>query len=242
MSNGWIKLQRFAEELLDNDQDSYLLMSQIAFRALRKESIFNKHNLKPGQALIGDYLSCGLSEQRYRDAKTRIEKKYKFATFKGTNKGTIATLLNSEFCDINLESENEQKNETRTNRERTENEQRTTKEEEKKLRNEEAKKKEKNKKENSSKIQFRDFITLTQSEYDSLKTKYGIDLFNSMLDILNSYKGRSGAIYKSDYHAMSAGSWVLKEAEKQKSDSKTESKEPKFSSSKTIVFDEEVVL
>ena len=139
MSNfGHIKLQRAAEELFLIDGDAYLLLTQIAFRANRRESKYNKHNLKTNEALVGDYENCHLSEQRYRDAKERIELKYKLATFKGTNKGTIATLLNTEIFDINPENKNDQKNEQRTTQERTRNEQRTTNEEAKK---EEVKKK-----------------------------------------------------------------------------------------------------
>lgn len=95
---------------------------------------------------------------------------------------------------------------------------RTTKEEVKKRR---SIKKEKYKKENppidkkqpSAKIAYREFVTLTPQEYSNLLALHRQDKLDRMLDILNSYKGRSGKIYLSDYHAMSAGSWVLREAE-----------------------------
>src|SRR5690349_10116982 len=106
--DGFIKIFRQTEELLENDPDAYLLMSQIMFRALRSHSKFNRYDLEVGQALIGDYENCGLTRQRYRDALERIVKKYKIATIKRTNKGTVATILNTEFCDINLEQENQQ--------------------------------------------------------------------------------------------------------------------------------------
>jgi hypothetical protein len=138
--DGYIKLNRKSEELFESDPDAFLLMSQIMFRALRKDSPYNKHKLIPGQSLIGDYKNCGLSRQRYRDAQERIEKRYKLATFKGTNKGTIATILNLEFCDINIEDNNQQNNQQRTNKEPTENQQGTTKEEVKKERKKEGKK------------------------------------------------------------------------------------------------------
>jgi hypothetical protein len=38
-----------------------------------------------------------------------------------------------------------------------------------------------------------------------------------MLDILNSYKGRSGKTYESDYFAMDAGSWVVQSAKERNS-------------------------
>jgi hypothetical protein len=158
IKHGFIQIQRQAEELFESDLDAYLLMTQIMFRALRKESKYNKHKLQINQALVGDYKAISLTRQRYRDAMDRIENRYRLASFKGTNKGTIATLLNVEFCDINCEKTNHQTNEKeptenhqeeitkfhkletyiektgtyddqRTIKEPTENHQRTTKEE-----------------------------------------------------------------------------------------------------------------
>jgi len=128
MSNGFIKLQRSAQELFENDTDAFLLLTQIAFRALRKNSKYNSQNLQPGQALIGDYKSIGLTEQRYRDTKYRLEYKYKLISFKGTNKGTVATILDTTIYDINCEEENEQDTSYSyatigTTKERTKNEQ-----------------------------------------------------------------------------------------------------------------------
>jgi hypothetical protein len=137
MNKPFVKLYRQAEELLENDWQCFLLLTQIALRAIRVDSKYNKHNLKPGQAFVGDCRTIGLSEQQYRDAKYRIQFKYKIATFKGTNKGTIATLLNSEIYDINID------NEERT-REQTKNGQGTDKERLiKNVRSKECKKKEK---------------------------------------------------------------------------------------------------
>lgn len=133
MSAGFIKIYKDTGlDLLENDPDAFLLLTQIAFRALRKPSKYSKSNLQPNQALIGDYKKIGLTEQRYRDAKERIEQKYKLATFKGTNKGTVATILNTEIYDINSNSGNEQSNEQKelpaTTQERTENDPGTTQE------------------------------------------------------------------------------------------------------------------
>lgn len=102
---GFIQLQRQAEELFESDIDAYVIMCQIMFRARRTISKYDRYGLKVGQALIGDYKSLGLTEKRYRLAKDRIQNQYKLATFKGTNKGTIATLINTEFCNINPEGE-----------------------------------------------------------------------------------------------------------------------------------------
>ena len=118
MQHGFIKLQRAAEELFYTDQDCFLLLTQMAFRALREDSRFNKHKLKPNQCFIGDYKAIGLSEQRYRDAKKRIEQKYKIATFKGTNKGTIGTFLDTSVYDINSGLDNGQENSPTTDKQR----------------------------------------------------------------------------------------------------------------------------
>ena len=101
MSDPFLKLMRNKEtmELATNAQNAFMLLFQIAWRAKRTNG-FNTHGLKVGQALIGDYKSIGLTERKYRTAKAQLQS-WGFATFKGTNKGTIATLINSRVFDIN---------------------------------------------------------------------------------------------------------------------------------------------
>ena len=84
---------------------AFLLLTQIARRAVRTSQKFNPHNLYPGQALIGDHHSIGASLQNYRTAKARLDE-WGFATFKPTNRGTIATLLDTRVYDINVDSSN----------------------------------------------------------------------------------------------------------------------------------------
>jgi len=122
MSSGFIKLQRAAEDLFEKDLDVFLLLTQIAFRALRQDSKFNKHDLKPNEALIGDFESCHLTRHRYRAAQHRIQHIYQIATFRKTNKGTIATIINTDVYDINCVSEKPAEKPTK-------NQQKTTKEE-----------------------------------------------------------------------------------------------------------------
>lgn len=170
--DGYIKLMRQAQELLENDPDAYLLMSQIMFRARWRDSRFNRTQLLPNQCYIGDYKKIGLTEQRYRDVKYRIEHIYRLATFQGTNKGTIATITNLEFCDINYKPENEQKNETRTDEERTKNEQRTTNEERKKERREEGKEEQDIARSTSSPRKKEDEISFSFDERKFLNISY----------------------------------------------------------------------
>jgi hypothetical protein len=113
MSEPFLKLMknRKTNELLTNAPKAFLLLTQIALRAKRTDD-FNAHGLTVGQALIGDYKSIGLTEKGYRYAKGLLEK-WGFAAFKGTNKGTIVTLINSEVYDINQERKGRTKGRTR---------------------------------------------------------------------------------------------------------------------------------
>ena len=106
------------------DPLAFALLALIAYRAQRTTT-FNRHGLEPGQAFIGDYKTCGLSEQQYRTAKAKLSE-WKFATFKATNKGTIATLINTRVFDINAEPINGQNNSPSTDGQRTGNGQSTT--------------------------------------------------------------------------------------------------------------------
>jgi len=109
---------------LIKEQDAFILLSIIALRA-RRTNEFNIHDLKPREALIGDFKNYGMTEQRYRTSKSKLEK-WEFATFKSTSKGTIATLLDNGIYDINLVAGNGQNNEPLTDEQRTSNGQVTT--------------------------------------------------------------------------------------------------------------------
>jgi hypothetical protein len=98
----FIKMMRSRKtnELI-KDRNAFALLAQIALRAKRTND-FSVHGLEIGEALIGDYKSIGLTEQKYRTAKAKL-KTWGFITTKATNKGTIAKLINSEVLDINKE-------------------------------------------------------------------------------------------------------------------------------------------
>ncbi len=119
---------KMTEELLQKP-DCFTLLTQIALRAKRSDD-FNLHNLKIGESFIGDYQRAGLTEQRYRTAKNNLAK-WGFATFKATNKGTVAKLTDTRVYDINENEINGQANEQLTDKptdeQRTTNEQPTTK-------------------------------------------------------------------------------------------------------------------
>jgi len=97
------KRNQKADEL-DTDMPASHLLKIIASRA-RRTNEFNAHNLKIGEAFLGDFRNYGMSEQQYRTAKEKLNR-WGFASFRATNKGTIATLLNDDIYDINLKQSN----------------------------------------------------------------------------------------------------------------------------------------
>lgn len=120
----FIKFLRTPEsfDILKNP-NALSLLALIALRARRTSSII--YGLEPGEALIGDYKSCGLTEQKYRTAKKNLEK-WEIITTRATNKGTIAKLINTDVFDVNSEPDNGQVNETITTDQRTGNDRVTT--------------------------------------------------------------------------------------------------------------------
>jgi hypothetical protein len=121
----WLKLYRgrVTEELMAHPW-ALLLFMQIAIRAQRTNT-FNRYDLDVGEALLGDYKSLKMTEGQYRAAKKFLEK-HSFATFRGTNRGTIAKLINTDIFDPNLENEDELNNEQTTAQQQTDNEPTTT--------------------------------------------------------------------------------------------------------------------
>lgn len=118
-------LKRSDETLaLLSSPNAFALLTIVAIRA-RRTDIFNINNLKPGEALIGDYASCGLTRQQYRTALSKL-KKWKFITTKATNKGTIATLVDTRIYDINKDDSNQQDNHQATTEQPSSNLQATT--------------------------------------------------------------------------------------------------------------------
>jgi hypothetical protein len=108
MDRKFIKLIRSSDTLeLLKFPKAFTLAAQIALRANRKRPKFSPYKLEKGEALIGDYKSCGLKRGEYRHA-IKILKRGQFATFKTTNKGTIAKIINSNIFDINIEQDNQQ--------------------------------------------------------------------------------------------------------------------------------------
>ena len=86
-------------ELIRANKNAFVLLYIIASRARWKEGGFNQHDLKFGEAFIGDYANCGMTEREYRTAKKLLEKGC-FVTFQPTSKGTVAKLVNMGIFNI----------------------------------------------------------------------------------------------------------------------------------------------
>jgi len=228
MPQGFIKTNRSPEmyDLLVNEPDCFLLLTLVAVRAKRQDLYSNK-KLLPGQALIGSDGACGLTRQRYRDSVQKL-KDWGLCSFQSTNHGTIATLLDNAIYDINLlgrtskePAKNQQKEPakepadfSRKNEEKGQqkNQQNFEEQNQKRTTNKNKEIKKERIKENitKEKINFRDWVKLTQEEHDSLIQKNGEIIANQMLDALDSYNHSREKHYVSDYGALKKGGWVHK--------------------------------
>ena len=133
--SGFIKYMRSeeAEYLLSYPNANHLFMV-MAYRARRTDHPMN--GLKAGQCFLGDYSAIGLTERQYRTAKKQLTD-WGLATFKGTNKGTVGTVLNTKVYDINEEVSDGQKGMQATDKGRASDGQATTNKECKKERKKE---------------------------------------------------------------------------------------------------------
>lgn len=66
-----------------------------------------------------------------------------------------------------------------------------------------------------SKIQYAEFVSMTEANYQALLNKYGETDTCWLIDKLDNYKGSTGKHYKDDYRAIL--SWVVEELQEQKS-------------------------
>lgn len=219
--------------LLSKFPNAFLLLTLIAIRARRYAGHLDSKEI--GDAHIGDWKACGLSEQQYRTAIKKLVS-FNFIKIKETNRtrkksttgvtteGTLVTLLNSDIWDVNLEESNDRINDRATTEQRLSNDEQEYKE----IKNDKNKnKKEKIKKEKIPevleipKIAYRQFVTLTEIQYQSLINENEKSFVDLMLDELNSYKGSTGKKYDSDFYTMIKGGWVYKKIAKDSKDGKT---------------------
>jgi hypothetical protein len=175
---------------------------------------------------------CFLSENVFRNQINQLLKAGLLikSTNSITNKYTCYVWVVERFTTQNTNSNNQQNNQQITNRQPTDNHKVRIRD---------------NKKEREiqitptpslpipSKIKFKEFVELAQTEYDSLLTKHGQEFLNRMLDILDAYKGSSGKKYASDYHTMKQGGWVYNRAKKDIQEQARAHEKPFYSVAKT---------
>ena len=71
----------------------------------------------------------------------------------------------------------------------------------------------KSKEKAADKIEFAEFVRMTQSEYDKLIDKYGKAAVDKFVDVLDNYKGANKKKYDSDYRAIL--SWVVDKVQRE---------------------------
>lgn len=100
--DGFIKMNQSVETLeLIKRPNEFTLLALIAIRA-KHQTDFSIKEVRPGEALIGDYSASGLTERKYRTAKKNLEK-WGFITTKATSRGTIVKLIKTSVFDIYIE-------------------------------------------------------------------------------------------------------------------------------------------
>lgn len=221
--------------------NAFILLYFIARRARRNNGHLD--GLIIGDALISSTdFEPGMTRQNFR---TAIEKLVEFgyikivsngkkllldrkSTIKVTITGMLVNLSDTSIWDINSDDDNHRSNQRPTN------DQPTTNHKQDRIRK---KKKEKEVLPQTpplpilSKIKFREFVELTQVEYDSLLAKNGQEFLNLMLDALDSYKGSSGKKYDSDFHTMKQGGWVVSRVKKDLENQEKNANEKHFKTS-----------
>jgi hypothetical protein len=110
--NGFIKYNRSeAAKQLQASPNANHLLNIIAFRASRTGNPVQ--GVKVGEALVGDFDKIGLKRQPFRTALANLQK-WGYITTRTTNKGTFASLANTEVYDVNLKEDNQQPNQQTT--------------------------------------------------------------------------------------------------------------------------------
>src|ERR1035437_4018514 len=105
LGNGWVKAKRNwvqAKVLMAKSHNATCLLYLIALRAWRGPGI-NEHGCHVGEGFVGDFKEWGFTRKGYRVAQKQLAD-FGFASFRATNRGTIAKLLSPEIFDINVDA------------------------------------------------------------------------------------------------------------------------------------------
>jgi hypothetical protein len=150
----------------------------------------------------------------------RLEKSQRICT-RIHELGTVFTVVNYEqyqgfegYKKTNLEQDLEQSGNIRGTVEEQSGNNNKKENKEKKVK--------KDKKDIIPKINFAEFVSMTQEEYDKLLEAHGQDKLNRIIETLDNYKGANNKKYASDYRAILT--WVIKRVEE---DSTRQSQPPR---------------
>lgn len=145
------------------------------------------------------------------DAFLTLLENEKMITVKSDTKKTLVTIEKYEFYQC--------QDVTETTRKRHENDAETTRKRTNK--NDKNDKNEKNEKK-KEKNMYAEFVSMTESEYQTLLSEFGVADTNRLIEILNNYKGSKGKTYKSDY--MAIRNWVVNRLQEEKQKQKGKGK------------------
>lgn len=211
--DGWIKLHR---KTLDNpivckDADHAAVWMYLLLNATHKEypALFsgNKITLKPGQLITGRKVisdKFNISESKVQRILKSFEIEQQIEQQNG-NKSRLISILSWHEYQSDEHQDEQQLNNKRTTTEQQVN----TNKNVKNVKN----KRTKEIKDIIPKINFSEFVSLTEEEHQKLIAEHGEPKTTRMIGILNNYKGSSGKKYKSDYLAIL--NWVIKRVEEE---------------------------
>lgn len=143
-----------------------------------------------------------VSEMKIRTCLDKLER-IGFLTKSSTSDYTLITVLNYEVYQGSDTDDNQEDNQVLTKSQPSLNQAITTNKNDKNVKND----KKNIKKDIIPKIDFAEFVKLTQNEFDKLVEIHGEDRTKRMIEILDNYKGANNKKYASDYRAIL--NWVV---------------------------------
>lgn len=217
--SGWIKLHR---KLMESETFSRLTAIQkliaiyIVLNANHDDGVwYDKYKdievqIKRGQLItsrakiVKEWFQNDkdVTEMKVRTCLDKLER-LGFLTKHSTSDYTVVTVLNYEVYQGSDTDENQEDNQVVTKSQPSDNQAITTNKNDKNDK----------KKDIQPKIQFAEFVKMTQAEYDKLTSSHGEPKTKRMIEVLNNYKGSSGKKYKSDYLAIL--NWVVERVEEE---------------------------
>ncbi len=91
-----IKINKETDSLM-KDTNTFLMLLTIAYNA-KRENLFSIPDLEIGEAFLTADI-CRMSVTTFRTTKKKLEK-WGFASFRTTNKGTIAKMTTDKFFEL----------------------------------------------------------------------------------------------------------------------------------------------